>query len=148
MNKIFSVFLLLVCLIVITSCNNIPLDDESSTNNPSYIVDENAQIDYIEGIGKTIKNVQLIYKVEQLNQTSYIKYSFDDKKSVKKVVYNFYKTLDEFHNSIRIHEDNLDGIYNEVNESILLVCTVFESIDAVEYDQIYEKVLSTYTIIA
>ena len=63
-----------------------------------------------------------------------------------KVIYTFYNDIDNFRLGIKQHENYLDGFYSEVNEKILLVKTIYSSLEQINYNQLYETINSKYEI--
>ena len=148
MNKSKKILILTIAFIIIfsfTSCSN--------SNNPikddfKFELIVEAKEDYITSvIRKTLLNNVLVYKTVDQDKTTYVKYTFENNSSKTKIIYSFYDNIDDFRSNMKLHENHIDGYYSEVKEDILLICTMFDYIDAVKFNELKDKVSIKFEII-
>ena len=141
MNKNRKMLILIIAFIIIfsfTSCSNsnTPIKDDFK-----FELNAEAKEDYITSvIGKT-------YKTVDQDKTTYVKYTFENNSSKTKIIYSFYDNIDDFRSNMALHENHIDGYYSEVKEDILLICTMFDYIDAVKFNELKDKVSIKFEII-
>lgn len=142
-TKLISIVFALLCLVSFVSCSN---TNEPIKDNYEFSFDEKAQSEYINKIEKTKTNTFISYTIKDDTKISYIVYTFKDGFCNTKVIYTFYNDIDNFRLGIKQHENYLDGFYSEVNEKILLVKTMYSSLEQINYNQLYETINSKYEI--
>lgn len=142
-TKLISIVFALLCLVSFVSCSN---TNEPIKDNYEFSFDEKAQSEYIDKIEKTKTNTFISYTIKDDTKISYIVYTFKDDFCNTKVIYTFYTDIDNFRMGIKQHENYLDGFYSEVNEKILLVKTMYSSLEQINYNQLYETINSKYEI--
>ncbi len=141
-TKLLLIIFALFCLSFVSCSNtNMPIKD-----NYEFSFDEIAQSDYINTIEKTQSNTFISYTIKDDTKTSYVVYTFKDGFCNTKIIYTFYNNIDNFRLGIKRHENYLDGFYSEVNEKILLVKTIYSSLEQVNYSQLYQAINSKYEI--
>lgn len=142
-TKLISIVFALLCLVSFVSCSN---TNEPIKDNYEFSFDEKDQSEYINKIEKTKTNTFISYTIKDDTKISYIVYTFKDGFCNTKVIYTFYNDIDNFRLGIKQHENYLDGFYSEVNEKILLVKTMYSSLEQINYNQLYETINSKYEI--
>lgn len=145
-NKhLLYILFIFISIITISSCSSTKEYDYSDPF--SFIIDQAAKDNYISDIGVSINNEKLVYIIEEENYTSYIVYEFEKGIAITKTCYHFFNDLEHFREFFESYNISLDGSYNEVIESILLISTKYTTLNEKTYTEIYTSIMNSYTIL-
>ncbi len=145
--KIFKYLFLVLLILGILSFSSCQKNSIDEKDNYKFTLDINKQQEKVIEIGKTEVNKELIYINKSSNQTIYVKYEFNNGFSNKKIIYRFFDNLEDYYSFFNKYDVFLDGNFYEINEDVLLVATIYQSIDSKSFNELYEKIDTCYTII-
>lgn len=132
-KKYFLLLLLMsFSLVTICACN-----DDSPYE---AFFDEKQKEEVINLIPKTKKDVVITYQQNLEDKTIIILYNFNNNISVSKEIYFFYNDINHFREALFNYNAVLDGTFQEINEQILLIHTIFNDIDNETYQVLESKI--------
>lgn len=145
MNKKTILSLLLILfLMFITSCTSESFIKDDYTMEVSI----DAQNEVINNIGKSIPNTRIVYLKESTFIRQIVVYDFT-LSTISKTIYSFYTNLETFRYDLKHNNLMIDGDFVEVDETILLITTKFNSVDTISYQELLNRLdaIEEYNII-
>lgn len=141
-NKIAIILIILFSVFLITSCNK-----DYQEDNYEFTLNEEERNEYVKNIPLTSSKNYLTYLVKSADSCQIITYVFEKEVSVRKDIYTFYNNINNYWQALEIHDDFIDGYYNEVNQNILLIKNTHSDIDNISYEQLFARINESYQII-
>lgn len=140
MYKHILILNILLNMLILISCNGIV--DSPINDNYNITFDSIKQDTYLNKINKTEENTFITYSYKDDKTKTIVVYDFISGITNSKTVFKVFSDLNDFRNEMNIHQDSLDGVYDEVNEEILLIKTVYNNIDKISYQDLYDVITS------
>lgn len=144
--KTFLLSIMMIILIIsLSSCSN--TQNYNFEDPYTFTINQAQKDEYIANIGKTITNEKIVYLIENNIYKTYVVYTFENNEVLTKTCYHFFDTQEDFRNYFYNYNISLDGNYNEVLESILLISTKYINLNSKSFNDIYYSIKDTYSII-